>query len=106
MSTKMTLTKSELNSVIGKLENCASNLGSLLAKIDGIMSQLAIDWAGAAQAAYADAYEQIKIRSLLPVKQLLESYPQTLRQAENDLDFRDGESASAIRGKLGGILAS
>jgi uncharacterized protein YukE len=105
MSTKMILTKPELNTVITKLDNCSSNLGSLLIKIDNIMTQLSVDWAGAAQAAYADAYDQIKIRSLLPVKQLLESYPQTLRQAESDLDFRDGENASGIRGKFGGILS-
>ena len=105
MSTKMLLTKPELDAVIRRLETCSSNLNSLLSKIDSIMGQLSVDWVGAAQVAYADAYSQIKVRSLLPVKQLLESYPQTLRQAESDLDFHDSEYANSIRSQFGGILS-
>lgn len=106
MSTKMLLPTSELDSVISKLETCASDLGSLIARIDSIMSRLQVEWAGSAQVAYADAYDQIKIRSLIPIKQLLESYPQTLRQAESDINFGDQQSANTIKGKLGGILQS
>lgn len=106
MQMKMLLTPSELDSVISKLETCASDLGSLIARIDSIMSQLEVEWAGSAQVAYAETYDQIKTRSLIPTKQLLENYPQTLRQAKSDFSFSDGDSARAIKGKLGGILPS
>ena len=105
MAAKMLLTKPELDAVIIKLDNCATSLGSLVTKIDGIMGQLEADWSGAAQIAYASAYEQIKLRTLLPVKQLLESYPETLRQASKELDFEDNDNASTIRTTYGGILS-
>ena len=104
MAGKMLMTKPELETVIGRLDTCASNLGSLLVRMDGVMAQLAVNWSGSAQAAYADAYEQIKTRSLLPVKQLLESYPQTLREAETQLNFSDQTNADTIRNQYGGIL--
>lgn len=104
MAAKLLLTKPELNAIIGRLENSASSLGALLIKLDGIMDQLSVDWSGAAQMAYKDAYEQIKTRSLLPVKQLLESYPETLQQAEQEIDFQDEESAVSIRNQYGGLL--
>lgn len=104
MVAKLLLTKPELNAIIGRLENSASSLGALLIKLDGIMDQLSVDWSGAAQMAYTDAYEQIKTRSLLPVKQLLESYPETLQQVEQEIDFQDEESAASIRNQYGGLL--
>lgn len=104
MAAKLLLTKPELDTIIGRLENSASNLDTLLAKLNGIMDQLSVDWAGAAQMAYKDAYEEIETRSLLPVKQLLESYPETLRQVEQEIDFQDGDNAASIRSQYGGLL--
>jgi WXG100 family type VII secretion target len=104
MKMEMKLTRPELDNVINRTQTSASNLHSLISKMDSIMDQLAIHWRGSAQMAYQAAYEQIRVRSLMPTKQLLDSYPVTLRQASTDITYRDDAEAQSIRTQFGGLV--
>ena len=98
------LTNEELNNVITRLNGTASNINELILAIDNVMKRLQTSWEGSAQRAYLEAYEQIKIRSLIPVKDLLESYPATLREAKEGLGFKDDENATHIIQTYGAVI--
>lgn len=97
------LNDQEFENVINQMTNCSLDLESLVAKIDTIMKKLETNWKGSAQQAYCEAYDSIKKRVLMPMRDLLSSYPQVLREAKTDTNFADAEKARNILNIYGGI---
>jgi uncharacterized protein YukE len=93
----------EFDNTIASLNLCANDIEALTAKIDNIMNRLREEWEGASQRAYEAVYEDVKRRVLLPMKELLRSYPVTLKDAKGNIHFKDGETASHITNTYGGI---
>jgi WXG100 family type VII secretion target len=93
---QLKMSREQIDATISELEAVAATLESSMAAMQGCMDDLQMNWKGYAEEAYNEVYQELKSAFFGPMAELLKSYPQTLRSAENNLTYKDEENASLI----------
>ena len=93
---QLKMSREQIDATVSELESVAATLETNMTAMQTCMDDLHTIWKGYAAEAYNEAYQELKSAFFTPMVDLLESYPQTLRSAENILTYKDEENASQI----------
>ena len=100
---KITLGEEKINEVTGQLAACSGDLQQICSSLDEICEDLKAVFKGKCADSYAQAIQNIETNVLVPMKKLIDSYPQALNDASNAMFSNDEELAQNIYGKYSSL---